>query len=67
MLYYLISSYSKSNREMFDCMIVKKKEKKELDYSYRMSLVNENCDSRFNCMNHATSILRIREMLVMTL
>jgi hypothetical protein len=29
MFYYLTSSYSKSNREMFDCMIVEKKEKRK--------------------------------------
>jgi hypothetical protein len=42
----------------------KKSEKKERDHSYRMFLVNENCDSSFSYMNHATSILRIREVLV---
>jgi hypothetical protein len=45
----------------------KKKEKKELDHSYRMFLINENCDNRFSCMNHATSILKVREVLVMIL
>jgi hypothetical protein len=70
MFYYLISSYLRSNREMFSCIIVEKKEKKrkeKRDHSYRMSLINENCDSSFNCKNHATSILRVREVLVMIL
>jgi Na+-transporting NADH:ubiquinone oxidoreductase subunit NqrF len=67
MFYYLISSYSRSNREMFSCMIVEKEKKEKRNYSYKVSLVNKNCDSSFSCMNHATSILRIREVFMMTL